>query len=310
MIDTLNISCYSGDMGGVNFIEETAQHLNITGEHYNENGAYLSGSIGNLGVYIRDRTLRINKGSLCKWHLGDNWQTLTRGDTERAIEHLSDILHLPMSKAMVTRIDVAQNIILKHPTTTYIEHLGAYYPYKRLLQPDGVLYAGAKKQLLLYDKLKEQKHKREPIPELYQDRHTLRIEQRYTGSPHKALGVEVLRCSDLCSESIYSTLARRWRDSYLSIKKINDITLNFEAMRTKKDMYTLGVLALIEKAGGVNEFATQIAEAVRYGTLTKKQAFDLRQAVKQATATKVDIVTPNEAILELDKKVKEVVKFI
>lgn len=296
-------------MGGVNFLEETAQHLNVIGEHYSENGAYLSGSIGNLGVYIRDRTLRINKGSLCKWHLGDNWQTLTRGDIERAIEHLSDTLHLPMGKAVVTRIDVAQNIILEHPTSTYTEHLGAYYPYKRLVQPDGVLYAGAKKQLLFYDKLKEQKHKKEPIPELYRDRHTLRIEQRYTGSPHKALGVEALRCSDLYSEAIYSTLAKRWRDSYFSIKKINDVTLNFEAMRTKKSMYTLGVLALIEKAGGENEFATQITEALKRSTITKKQAYDLRQAVKRATATKVNVVTPNEAILELDKKVKEMVKF-
>ncbi|MDZ7936354.1 MAG: phage/plasmid replication protein [Emticicia sp.] len=53
------------------------------------------------------------KGSLSKWFLGDNIQTLTRGDMKRATEKLSDTLHLPMSKAKVGRIDLAKNLLMK-----------------------------------------------------------------------------------------------------------------------------------------------------------------------------------------------------
>lgn len=309
MVDTVNLSCYSKDMGGVSFLDETAQYLNVTGEHNTDKGLFVSGSIGNLGVYVRDEVLKINKGSLCKWYLGDNWQTMTRENIAEAIEHLSDILHLPMQRAVVTRLDVAYNIELEHPILTYINHLGVYPRYRRLPQPDGVLYKAGKSQLVFYDKLKEQKFKKERIPEQYKDCHTLRIEQRYTSAPHKALGVEALRASDLYSEVIYSDLARRWRDSYFCIEKINDVTLNFEAMKSKKDMYTLGVLALIEKAGGENEFIDQIEGVVKSGLFSRKQAYDLRQAIKRATVVKVDVVAPNQAILELDKKVREMVEF-
>ena len=47
-------------------------------------------------------------GSLPKFHLGTNIATLNRQETERAIQHLSDELHQPMTEARVFRMDVAQ----------------------------------------------------------------------------------------------------------------------------------------------------------------------------------------------------------
>ena len=85
------------------------------------------------GVNLKD-------GSLCKYYLGDNFQTLGRGDTKQAIEMLSDTLHLPLHKATVTRIDIAQNYIVKHPTSVYFNHLGNCMFNERLVQPDGLYY--------------------------------------------------------------------------------------------------------------------------------------------------------------------------
>lgn len=310
MVDTVNLSCYSRDMGGINFIDQTAKYLNITGEHYNENGIYLSGSIGNLGLYIRGETLRINKGSLCRWYMGDNWQTMTREDIANAIGSLSDLLHLPMESAVVTRLDIAHNIDLQHPTSTYMGHLGEYYPYRRLPQPDGVLYAGAKRQLLLYDKLKEQKHKREPIPEQYQDRHTLRIEQRYTSAPHKAFGVEVLRASDLYNEERYRDIVQRWGDSYLGIKKINDVSINYDFMKGVKDMNLIGRLLFIEQMGGELNVLQQTTEAQRQGKITRYQADELKRTIRATTRERANFTTKNGAISELDRKVLEVLKML
>lgn len=53
----------------------------------------------------------------------------------------------------------------------------------------------------------------------------------------------------------------------------------------------------------------QITEAQQQGKLNRKQAFDLRQAIKEACSVKDGLVVENAAIAELNKKVVEAVRF-
>ena len=71
----------------------------------------------------------------------------------------------------------------------------------------------------------------------------------------------------------------------------------------------MGVLSLVERVGGLNAMMNQITEAKQQGKLSRKQAFDLRQAIKEACAVKDGLVVENEAIAELNKKVVEAVRF-
>jgi hypothetical protein len=80
-------------------------------------------------------------------------------------------------------------------------------------------------------------------------------------------------------------------------------------MKGKKDLYTMGLLALIESQGGELSVISQIAEAQKTGILSKKQAFDLRRAIADACKVKEGITARNEAIAELDKKVRDAVKY-
>ena len=80
-------------------------------------------------------------------------------------------------------------------------------------------------------------------------------------------------------------------------------------MKTKQDLYKMGVLSLMERTGGQMEMFNQITEAQRRGELTSKQAYDLRQAVNDACRVKENLSVPNDAIKELDKKVNEAVKY-
>ena len=73
-------------------------------------------------------------------------------------------------------------------------------------------------------------------------------------------------------------------------------------MRNKKDLNRMGVLALVENVGGLNAMMNQIAEAQQQGKLNKKQAYDLRQAVKDACALKDGLVVENEAIADHSAK--------
>ena len=113
----------------------------------------------------------------------------------------------------------------------------------------------------------------------------------------------------LYDEAFYIDLLNRWRDDYKAIQKINDVQLNFDCMRNKKDLNRMGLLSLVERVGGLNAMMNQITEAQQQGKLNRKQAFDLRQAIKEACAVKDGLVVENEAIAELNKKVVEAVRF-
>lgn len=295
---------------GVDLLRDTPRYFNVTGEHYFDGGTVISGGLDGYKISVSERGVNIKDGSLCKYYLGDNFQTLGRGDTKRAIERLSDTLHLPISEAKVTRLDVAQNFIMNHPPTVYMNHLGELKYSKRAMCADSSLYYYQSKGLLIfYDKIREQKAKGNQIPTLYTDRNTLRYEQRYKKRLSQTFNVEAVTGGMLYDERFYIDVVTRWRESYTAIKKINDVSLNFEAMKGKKDLYTLGVLALAEMMGGELDLIDQINEAQQSGYLGKKQAFDIRQAVKDAFRHRQDIITSNEAINELSQKVTEATQF-
>lgn len=309
MYDNVDFGIQSEDVGGLDFLSEVPRFIEISGEHNFDGNMVLSGNIGSMSVSISSNCLKVKNGSLCKWYLGNNFQTMQRADTRLAIEKLSDILHLPMERAGVSRIDVAQNFIVKHPPDVYYNHLGAYDRYKRLEQPDGLYYINSNGILVFYNKTKEQQDKRQPIPDLYKDRNVLRYEQRYKRRLSNTFSIGRVTAACLYDEAFYVGIINRWKEAYSRIKKINEIQLNFEGMRTKKDLYKLGVLSLVEKEGGQLVFLKQIAEAQRRGDITNRQAFDLRGAIDEACKVREGLNIKSEAISELDKKVSEAAKF-
>lgn len=309
MYDTVNFRLLQSDAGDVDFLAETPCYLENVGEHYYNGEAAITGSLDGLKVTLNRHQMKIKDGSLCKWYLGDNFQTMGRGDTQRAIERLSDTLHLPMSKAAVTRLDIAQNFITRHPPEVYISHLGVLKYATRLQEPNGIYYSQTGGRLCFYDKNREQKNGREPIPELYEGRNVLRYEQRYTKRIASQLKVGDVTGAMLYNEAFYIGLLNRWKDTYKAIQKINDVSLNFQAMRTKQQLYKMGVLSLIKQAGGQLQMLEQIKEAQKRGELSKQQAYNFRQIVNEACKIRDGLTVPNEAIQELDKKVNEAVKF-
>ena len=309
MLDTINLKLLQSDVVDADFVEETTAYLSGIGELNFNGDIVITGSVGNLKVSLNRYQIKIKDGSLCKWFLGNNFEALSRRDIQMAIEKLSDILLLPIHKATVTRLDVAQNFICRCPVEVYFNHLGVLKHATRLQEPNGVYYKQANGRLSVYDKIKEQKSKGEPIPELYKGCNVLRYEQRYTKRLASQFGVPKVTAEMLYDEVFYIDLVNRWKNVYNSINKINDITLNFEQMENRRQLYKMGVLALIERLGGELCFIEQVVEAQKKGILTKKQAYDLKQVAKEACKVKGGFVIANDAIKELDKKVDEAVKY-
>lgn len=309
MYDTIYFRLTQGEVQGFDFLAETPCYLEDVAEHTFSDGVVVSGNVGNLKVSLNRFQVKVKDGSLCKFYLGDNFKTMGRKDTQRAIEKLSDVLHLPMSKAAVTRLDVAQNFCTKYQPDVYFNHLGMLKYATRLQEPNGIYYSQTGGRLAFYDKAKEQRKKGEIIPELYEGRNVLRYEQRYTQRLARQFDVSEVTGGLLYDEAFYIGLLNRWRDTYKQIQKINDVVYNFQAMKTKQQFYRMGVLSLVEQVGGQVEMIAQISEAQKRGELTKKQAYDLRQTINDVCKVREGLTMKSDVIQELDEKVNEAIRF-
>lgn len=309
MYDTVGLNLFVEDGRGINPLEDVPPLLDrFAGVNHLPGSEYVSGFLGDLKITARPHSVRISQGSLCKWHLGDNYQTLDRRETQEAIEHLSDTLHLPMNEAEVTRLDFGTNLPMRHPVSVYFEHLGALRYYKRTESSDGLYYWGNGKVLCFYDKNRERQEAGATIPELYAGRNVLRYEIRYKKRLPKHFNRPSLTAADLYDRAFFDDILHRWRDTYKAIQKINDITPDFNMITKKSDLNRLGVLALVEKYGGQQKFIGHIKTANAQGILTKKQAHDLKEAVNDACSLRPGATSLSEFIEELDGKVRSAVK--
>jgi len=316
MYDTIGARLSLSNCGSVDLLSEIPCYLENVSVHDYTNGVAIIGTLYNdssnshgLCLSVTSNGVSIKEGSLCKWALGDNFQTLGRSTTQMAIENISDLLHLPMKNATIFRIDIAHNFIVKYPIWAYLRHLGGLTYFTRLEQPNGLYYKHTGGVLAFYDKIKEQKNLKEIIPALYQSKNVLRYEQRYTERVKNQLKCAEVTLSNLYDERFYIQLINNWYDNYKAIQKLNDNNYNFYVMNGKQQLYRMGVLLLTKQAGGQLEMLQQIAEAQKRGELTTKQAYDLRCAINEACNIKDDVIIQNEAICELDKKICEAVKY-
>lgn len=270
---------------------------------------YVNGYIDGLKVKVSENRVTIFESSLCKWYFGENFQTLTRGDTHRAIEKLSDILCLPMQKAFLNRIDLAQNFIMRFEPDVYFKHLGTLQYFKRLPQNKGLYYNGNNKQLVFYKKVDEYLDKNLPVPVIYQNRNVIRYEKRFTGRLLSQFNVPELRAEMLYDERFYINIIDKWHNEYKNINKIRETNLiNYTMINSRKKLEKQAILFLVNEQGGELEFISKLDEAQAKGELTKKQKFDLKGLIQQACKSKL-LTCESDVITELDKKIKEAVKY-
>ena len=313
MYDNIDFSLKSEQAVNIDFMAEVPAFLENISEHAFNDGANvsISGYIKKtkVKVSVTDQRVNVKDSSLCKYYLPENFQTLTRGDTKRAIEKLSDVLHLPMQKADITRIDLAQNFIMQFETPVYYEHLGTLQYYSRLEQNKGLYYNNSKRKLVFYDKVAEHKDKARPVPLLYENRNVLRYEMRFYRRLLEQFNVPELRAEMLYNEQFYIGIINRWHDEYKNINKLRKINeIDYTMIKTTKQLTEQALLFLINSKGGEIEFLKGIAEAQRKGMLTKKQAFDFREKVKEASRS-IILTSESDVITELDKKINEAVRF-
>lgn len=308
MYDNLELTVTRDQNPGTDFLQTVPQFLTtVSNQGVNQFGEYVTGYLDSLKVSISESRVKISDCSLCKYYLGDNFKTLTKGDTKRAIQKISDCLHLPFDRANVTRIDFAKNLIMQFDEKVYYSYLGEAQYYNRLEQNNGLYYNNQLRQLVFYGKEYEQKLKRQPVPELYKDRNVLRYEMRFRKQLRQQLKQPEITAGLLSDEMFYSGLVTRWKNEYLAIQKINSKLISMKPTGSKKELAeNLALYTILEI--GQPQVLNKLKEWQESGEISKKQAYDLRTFIKELSKIPTD-AKGNDLMNELNRKVKEAARY-
>jgi len=224
MVDTVKLwqpfeMCNKGSVVNsiLNMLDNATKHINIDGT------VYFSGHTLGMKTSVSLNGLSLT-GSLCKSYLNDNFQTLTRQCTQRAIEQLSDLIHISLKGAKVSRVDIGQNVIVNEAPENYYYFLGNSKHFERLEQPHSITYQHGLRTKLFYNKVEEAKHKKQRLPEIFDKRHVLRYELRFISRLPKQFNKAIVTAQDLYNEAFYIDMLQRWIDEYKMIQKNKVLT--------------------------------------------------------------------------------------
>lgn len=291
MFDTLKLYVRQDSVRDTDLLAEIPVYLENITAHEKRDQIHYSGSLNNLRVYVSERGVSI-QGSLAKYYLSDNMQTLRRQNTEQAIQNLSDDLHLPIKNAQVSRVDFAHNFIMKYKPETYYQYLGESQYFERFTKPNSLYYENGNRTKLFYDKPAEAKSKGYKMPKVWTDKHILRYEIRYRRRLDKQFNEPEVTAKTLYQESFYIKLIDRYVSDFKSIHKNAKISLDIEKMATVKDFWDQMALLMIDKIGQdgavdlVEELrAKEVFDKPEYYSRLKKQIRDKSQKFQATDST-------------------------
>ncbi len=308
MYDTVHFILFRDDYPEKNFLKEIPSVLTqITNHGDSRLGPFMNGFLDTYKVSLNPWRAKFQESSLGKFIHGDNLQGMSLKNTRDAFDRLSDHLHLDINQAKVTRLDLGRNIIMRLPPATYLEYLGEHVHYRRYPMETGLLYKNSSRELAFYDKILEQKSKRVLLPELFRERNLIRFEMRYKNHLEREFGVDRLTVRHLTEERFYIDLLKRWKQEYSGIKKLSRKVMELEPSTSTRELL-LNLAAMALKDIGSDGVIKRVGEWHELGLITKKQAGDHRKAIRDILQKDFKS-NGNELIEELDKKIKEAIRF-
>jgi hypothetical protein len=220
---------------------------------------------------------------------------------------LSDQLHIDVSTATVTRVDISTVIPTKHKPSAYYPQLGdkPYCPH-RVQATDGTLYYQTQqKQLAFYDKTAEAKAKRAIIPPILTDCNLLRYELRYSHRLQEQLKqADPVTAARLTDQAFYYMLVQQWKQEFDSIKKIHKNTLVMENIKTVNEAERLFFARLIQQHGGkaaVDEFMADIKASNAFGDNKTQYVSNLKAKLNKVL--QIPVADDDDIIIEIEKAV-------
>jgi hypothetical protein len=295
MLDTVILNITSHKINESKITNFKSEINLITGEET------LTGNFKNFGVKQNGFGISII-GSMAKYYFdGSNLQTLSRQDTKRAIEMLSDELGLNIFESRVFRFDIGNNFIMEKNINNYLNLLGSLTFFTRTNYKDSLYYYNSNKKLIFYDKSKELKYSGIIVSGEFKD-HNHRI-LRYECSFKKRLSLQFnipeLKAVNLYDENFFNSAINKWIEYYFKINKIRKLKFTNMVINNLKNLKS-GLAAF-----GVNQIGYEkvinMIESSREN-LSRCQISRLKGEIKKLHFYPA-LTEPNEAIKELDSKI-------
>jgi len=254
MYDTITLFVNAEDVPGTDFMAELPLKLsNISEVHAPYAGAIkVRGALSNFHATVSHSGLLLT-GSLCKYFFGENQHTLTLENTREAFGKLFAELGLPIEQAKVYRIDIAANYEVDKVPCSYFSYMGDAKYYTRSLLSTSLYYKNNGRQLVMYDKLLEQEHKKTPIIPEYVGKKILRYEYRLRKRLAERMGRTEVRPLDLCDPVFYRSLLEKYQQEYFNVEKYSLVDFAPDVMTDTKSF--IGQLALL----GIQNIGGQLA---------------------------------------------------
>lgn len=244
------------------------------------------------GITIKDL-------DFARWLFGDNiLRPLTMEDIKDVIDRLSKILDLPMDQAKVTSMIFWRDFVLQNPVRNYFRYLGTLKNAERIVMTKRLCYKiGKDEELAFYDPMAAMKRKERP--EAYTGKNVLRYEIRYGHEFLSSPGALKITAHRLYDGDVFMFLVPAWQNYYKAIQKNNDIDLNFDKIRTKRNLYRAGDVSWLNTQGGEEKVMEHLRKNLKQGILTPKQFYDLKKEINEVCGDGENYATENKLAGEL-----------
>jgi hypothetical protein len=308
MYDTITLCLETTNAeGSMSMLTETTEIIDRgTGE------LRYSGKLQNLKVKVSAGSIWLT-GSLAKFHLGSNIETLHREETARAIEHLSDKLNQPMAEARVFRVDVAQTFVMERQPSDYWRSFLAPARMKRIEYANETLtFRNSQRSIVFYDKLAEMRRRRagsndradnEGLSRFTGHPHLLRYEVQFKRRLGRAFDEREIRAASLSNPAFYEKVVGRWQATYFELKRVSSVLRPVRGTTVKSDVNNLAALGL--QIYGPQRHFDDIEADLHAGLIDKYQAYRLRKKIRELL--RGGGITASDVVEELDAKVKQAV---
>ena len=180
----------------------------------------------------------------------------------------------------------------------------SHYKKSIMNNRETILYKNWLRELLFYDKIKELKKGKINLPVLHENKYILRYESRFMKRLPKQFEQAEITLSMLYNQDFYLSLLNKWKGLYFSIPKERNIIIKGDEMfNGQKDLKNYLAAVGLQTLGGETSLISQLNQK----EIDKMKRLRLKKMIRKISNDEV-LTEPNDAIKELDMKVKEAVK--
>lgn len=234
MYDTIVLKLLKEDIGDKYNWEAVYGSIYQISAYKQINGG--SGNLDGLRVKVTEKYVKVS-GSLSKYFTGSNLRTLSLCEIAKAIWDIGKSLGVPMYKANVVQVDIAENFEMSYPPEFYISKMQSWGDSHPNDWKGTTYFPSNNVMLRFYDKSKEVRQKRKKNSPTEISKNLLRYEISFGTKKIRQMFGRQLKAKDLYDKTVFWEFISEWLCSYDEIGIIPDkiLDVNFEQIKTQSD---------------------------------------------------------------------------